>query len=75
MTDERALVGKRTARTCPSCGPGSALVVRARRSDGHLFLGCERWSPGSETHCEHTEALPEAIKMRLLGAAVLPGFE
>lgn len=54
---------------CPECA--RPLVVRRRRADGSEFLGCTGWPD----HCRHTEALPETVRMRRMGAPELPGMD
>lgn len=54
-------------KTCPD---GHAMVIRQNRETGEDFLGCSKWS-----HCQHTEPLPESLKLRMAGAKTLPGCE
>ena len=61
------LKNRRTAKTCPNCGPAVRLVIREQRDTGHLFLGCSRWPD-----CDFTEPLPESLKMRAMGQPELP---
>jgi ssDNA-binding Zn-finger/Zn-ribbon topoisomerase 1 len=58
------------ARTCPDCG--GDLKVKTNTRTGHQFLGCERFAT---TRCGYTEEIPESIRMRLAGAAMLPGLD
>jgi len=52
--------GTETEKTCPLCG--AKLIVRTNRTTQHQFLGCPRWPD-----CQHTESIPEQIRMRLSG--------
>jgi ssDNA-binding Zn-finger/Zn-ribbon topoisomerase 1 len=56
-------------RSCPRCGPTVRLLVKTNRHNGTQFLGCPRWP-----ECDHTEPVPEALRMQALGAQRLPGF-
>jgi ssDNA-binding Zn-finger/Zn-ribbon topoisomerase 1 len=56
-------------RTCPKCGPTVKLIVKTNRLNDNQFLGCPRWPM-----CDHTEPIPEALRMQALGAQRLPGF-
>lgn len=60
-------------RRCPRCkaeGRGNVkLIVRTNRLNGRQFLGCPNWP-----ECDHTEPIPEDVKMRAAGATTLPGF-
>ena len=55
-------------KACPECN--RPLVVRRQRASGSLFLGCSGWPE----HCQHTEAIPESVRMQLSGAPRLEGF-
>jgi len=59
-----------SSSACPDCG--GRLKVMTNSKTGHQFLGCERFST---TRCGYTEGIPESIRMRLAGAAMLPGLE
>ena len=63
------LKGTVTAKKCPKDGCGGTLIVRQNRTTKQHFLGCERWP-----ECDHTEPLPEDVKMVGMGAQKLPGF-
>lgn len=54
-------------KTCPA---GHRLVVRKNRETGGDFLGCSQWP-----ECQHTEPLPESLRLRLAGAPCFPGME
>jgi len=54
---------------CPDCG--LQMVVRRNRANGSRFMGCVGWP----VDCRHTAPIPEYVKLRAQGAAVLPGFE
>lgn len=62
------LKGTETAKACPKCG--GTLIIRQNRTTKNHFLGCEKWP-----ECDHTEPLPEDVKMVAMGARKLPGFE
>ena len=53
---------------CPKCG--WALALRVNKATGRDFLGCAQYP-----ECDHTEPVPEDVKMREAGAATLPGFD
>lgn len=53
-------------KCCPECGPRASLVIRTNKRTKELFLGCERYP-----ECRYTEPMPEALKMRVLGAPTL----
>ena len=61
-------------KRCPACldqgMPDVMLVERANKSSGGHFLGCSRYPD-----CQHTEGIPEVVRMRRAGASPLPGFE
>lgn len=54
---------------CPQCSPPPKLVVHTNRQNGTQFLGCPNWPK-----CDHTQEIPEDIKMQAAGARRLPGF-
>lgn len=54
-------------KRCPKCG--RALVVRTNGATGEEFLGCVGYGTGA---CDHTEKIPESLRMRLAGAPTLP---
>lgn len=51
-------------KPCPDCGAG--LIIRENRENGSQFIGCMSWP-----NCTHTEAIPETLRMRLMGAPTL----
>lgn len=51
-------------KPCPDCGSG--LIIRENRENGSQFIGCMGWP-----NCTHTEAIPETLRMRLMGAPTL----
>ncbi len=53
-----------TEKTCPKCG--AKLIVRTNRENESQFLGCPRFP-----ECDHTERIPESIRMRLSGHPTL----
>lgn len=53
---------------CPDCG--RKLVIRTNRETGQDFLGCPRYPD-----CQHTQPLPEWVRLKRAGAAMLPGLE
>ncbi len=55
-------------KECEACG--AKLIVRRNKRTDAPFLGCERYP-----ECRYTERLPESVKMRMAGAAPLPGLE
>lgn len=55
--------GKKSAKSCPKCGPASKLIVRTNRKRETNFLGCENWPD-----CDHTEEIPTDMAMELMGA-------
>ena len=57
------------SKTCPRCGPATAMVVRQNGETGEDFLGCANWP-----ECKHTEPLPLDMQLRRQGASPLPGF-
>ena len=63
------MAAPRIEKRCPVCD--RELAVRRRRADGSRFLGCMGWPDD----CRHTEKFPESMRLRMAGAAVLPGFE
>jgi ssDNA-binding Zn-finger/Zn-ribbon topoisomerase 1 len=63
------LKGTTTAKKCPKEGCNGTLIIRQNRTTKQHFLGCERWP-----ECDHTEPLPEDVKMVAMGAQKLPGF-
>jgi ssDNA-binding Zn-finger/Zn-ribbon topoisomerase 1 len=54
---------------CPECG--RAMVVRTNRENGSAFMGCT----GYPDDCRHTQAIPEWLRLKQAGAAMLPGLE
>ena len=66
----KLVVNSEVERLCPVCEGSVKLVVKENRRTGHQFLGCPEWP-----YCEHTEGIPESLKMEALGATKLPGFE
>lgn len=54
--------GKEMEIYCPECGSGTKLVVRTNRKQDHQFLGCPNWP-----ECNHTQSIPESVRMRLAG--------
>jgi len=52
------------AGTCPECD--GDMLVKTNRHTGHQFLGCANYP-----ECRHTDQIPEAMKLRALGAATL----
>ncbi len=59
---------RKVVKPCLECG--QLLVVRRNRESGDDFLGCSQYP-----RCDHTQPLPEDVRMRLQGAATLPGFK
>ncbi len=57
------------SKRCPECG--RALVERVNRQNGSHFLGCVGWPEA----CQHTEPLPEYLRLIARGATQLPGLE
>jgi ssDNA-binding Zn-finger/Zn-ribbon topoisomerase 1 len=55
-------------KACPDCG--RRLVIRTNRDNGSQFIGCTGYP-----ECNHTEGIPETLKMRLAGAPELPMFD
>ena len=55
-----AMVGKKTAKSCPDCG--AVLIVRKNRENESFFLGC-----GDYPNCRHTENIDEAMYLDILG--------
>lgn len=53
---------------CKKCD--GYLVKRRNRYNGFEFLGCSNWPK-----CTYTEPIPEAWRMREMGAPLLPGIE
>ena len=53
---------------CPECGRD--LVERTNRQNGSTFLGCTGYP-----ECQHTQGIPEYVKLRREGATTLPGFD
>lgn len=54
-------VNSQTERYCPN-HPTVKLIVKENRQNGNQFLGCPEWPD-----CDHTEGIPETMKMRALG--------
>lgn len=55
-------------KACPKCG--RPMVLRHNKVTGGAFLGCSRWP-----ECTETSMVPEDLRMRALGAPILPGFD
>lgn len=53
---------------CPDCG--AVLAVKTNRATSEQFFGCSTYPK-----CTYTRPLTEDIKMRMAGAAVLPGMD
>lgn len=53
-------------KKCPKCK--ADMEIKTNRETGKEFLGCTGWRPGNEG-CNHTEQLPESIKLRRAGQA------
>ena len=58
---------QRTERQCFVCG--SFMVIRYNSKNDSYFLGCFNWP-----HCTNTEAIPETMKLEMIGYKKLPGF-
>lgn len=56
-------------KACPECG--RPLLQRTNRANGSAFLGCS----GYPDVCRHTEAIPESVRLRAMGAPELPLFD
>lgn len=54
--------GLEVAITCPKCGPATKLKVRENHQNGSQFLGCPNWP-----QCDHTQGIPEHVKMEAAG--------
>ena len=61
-------MSRNIVKACPECS--QPLVVQKNGETGVEFLGCSLYP-----QCTHSEALPEDVKMRMQGAATLPGFD
>lgn len=46
------------------------MVIRTNRTSQTQFWGCGNWP-----ECEHTEKVPEYVRLRQAGVAPLPGFD
>ena len=57
-----------TTMACADCG--QVMVVRVNKATQTEFLGCSKYPL-----CDHTEPLPEWLRLKKLGAPQLPGFE
>lgn len=57
-----------TTIACESCG--QTMVVRVNRETGSEFLGCATYPT-----CTSTMPLPEWLRLKKAGAAMLPGLE
>lgn len=57
-------VSEHIVKPCPKCG--ADLEIRRNRATGEEFFACTRWRSPREG-CQHTEPLPEAIKLRRQG--------
>lgn len=55
-------------KRCPGCG--RALLIRENRQNGSHFLGCAGYP-----ECDHTENIPETLRLRLAGVPELPLFD
>lgn len=66
IKNERETMAEITKR-CPECG--KPLKLRTNRDNGGEFLGCTAWP-----ECQHTEKVPEYLRLRAMGAPELPGF-
>jgi ssDNA-binding Zn-finger/Zn-ribbon topoisomerase 1 len=55
-------------KLCPECG--RPLAIRTNTKNHSQFLGCTGYP-----ECSHTEAIPETLRLRLLGHPELPLFE
>jgi ssDNA-binding Zn-finger/Zn-ribbon topoisomerase 1 len=66
---KKLLNGTELAISCPECVPVVKMRVRTNRENGSQFLGCPNYPD-----CTETKPIPEDVKMRLKGAASLPGF-
>jgi len=58
--------GQEVNKRCPKCAIPRKLVVRTNRQNGSQFLSCPNWPK-----CNHTEQIPESLKMQLLGQPTL----
>ena len=52
-------------KACKRCG--ALMQIKVNRTTGEQFLGCTRHIPGDWDSCNHTEPLPEAIRLRRQG--------
>lgn len=65
------VTGSVIEKNCPKCQfRVRRLVIRENRHTGHQFLGCQEWPD-----CDYTEEISESMKMEMLGAIKLPGFD
>lgn len=55
-------------KRCPRCG--WEMVKRKNKENGSEFLGCTQWPT-----CQHTEPIPEDVRMQMLGQDVAPRLE
>jgi len=53
---------KQIERYCPNCKPLVKLIVKTNSKNGNQFLGCPNWPD-----CNHTEPIPEHVRMEALG--------
>jgi ssDNA-binding Zn-finger/Zn-ribbon topoisomerase 1 len=58
--------GQEVTVPCPNCGIDTRLVVRVNKKNGLQFLGCPNWP-----QCDHTQNVPDHIRMEALGAPKL----
>ena len=58
----------RITKPCPECG--RALVIRTNRANDSQFVACTGYPS-----CQHTEAVPETLRLRLIGHPELPLFD
>lgn len=66
----RPLEGRQTTpRLRVTCKDGHPMVLRTNGVTGQDFLGCSRWPD-----CNRTRKVPEYLRLKLAGAAELPGM-
>lgn len=64
---------------CPECADG-ALEEKINRNSGHRFLACDNFvAKPSDSYpqgigCQHTQEIPEYVRLVRAGAEQLPGF-
>lgn len=61
----QTLKTEQITKACKRCG--KLMQVKRNRTTGEDFLGCTGHIPGDWDSCNHTEPLPESIRLKRQG--------